>query len=66
MKIKCCPACGSQNIGAAKILRRRKWLFGWTHHHWNLGCNDCYYWGPTRWTRRRAVRAWNREEKRDG
>ena len=65
MQIKRCPSCGSDAIALGKILRRRGDI-DWMPHRWWAECWNCERRGPTRWTRRRAVRAWNREEKRDG
>ena len=59
MKPKNCPSCGSDAIALGKILRRRGDIV-WLPHRWWCECWNCEKRGPTRWTKGRAVRAWNK------
>lgn len=48
-----CPGCGSRNLIANRSLIRR--------HHWFVECWACHWCGPTRWTLKRAIKAWEEE-----
>ena len=61
MRIKCCPACGSQAIGRGKVLRRpMRAIWALLPHRWFLECSDCHWRSDERLFLFRAEIAWNK------
>ena len=59
MKPKPCPNCGSSRVYIWHICTAR---LPWWHY---AECEDCHWCGKTKLFRRRAIKAWNKEEKNE-